>query len=44
VAVRCGAALLMARLNATSLPRLARLQQGLQGYGVALVGSVLNEV
>ncbi len=44
VAVRCGAALLMARLHATSLPRLADLQQGLQNYGVALVGSVLNEV
>ncbi|MEI7785439.1 MAG: chain length determinant protein tyrosine kinase EpsG [Betaproteobacteria bacterium] len=44
VAQRCGAALLMARLNATSLPRLARLRQGLQDYDVALVGSVLNEV
>jgi protein-tyrosine kinase len=44
LAALCGAALLMARLNATSLPRLVRLQQGLQACGVALVGSVLNEV
>ena len=44
LAALCGAALLMARLNATSLPRLARLQQGLQACGVAMVGSVLNEV
>ena len=44
LAALCGAAMLMARLNATSLPRLVRLQQGLQACGVALVGSVLNEV
>ncbi len=44
LAALCGAGLLLARLNASSLPRLVRLQQGLQACGVALVGSVLNEV
>jgi capsular exopolysaccharide synthesis family protein len=43
VAVRAGAALLLARRHASSLSRLAQLGQGLSGFGVQLVGSVLNE-
>jgi Mrp family chromosome partitioning ATPase len=43
VAVRAGAALLLARRHASSLPRLAQLRQGLGSLGVALVGSVLQE-
>jgi chain length determinant protein tyrosine kinase EpsG len=43
VAVRAGAALLLARRHASSLPRLAQLRQGLGSMGVTLVGSVLQE-
>jgi protein-tyrosine kinase len=43
VAARCGAALLMARQHSSSLPRLAQLRQGLQEFGVNLVGTVLHE-
>jgi len=43
VAVRAGAALLVARQGQTSLPKLAHLTQGLREFGVGVLGSVLNE-
>ncbi len=43
VAVRAGAALLVARQGMSSLPKLAHLTQGLRDFGVGVVGSVLNE-
>ncbi len=43
VAVRSGAALLVARENASSLPQVARLTHSLREFGVTLVGSVLND-
>lgn len=44
IAVRAGAALMLARKNRTSLPDIARLTCSLQQSGAALVGSVLNDV
>jgi chain length determinant protein tyrosine kinase EpsG len=43
VAVRAGAALLVARQGQTSVPKLAHLTHGLREFGVVVVGSVLNE-
>lgn len=43
VAVRAGAALMVARQNRSSLPQMAHLTQGLREFGVTLVGSVLND-
>lgn len=43
VAVRAGAALVVARQNSSSLPELARLTHSLREFGVNLVGSVLND-
>lgn len=43
VAVRAGAALLVARQGVSSLPKLAQLTHGLREFGVGVVGSVLNE-
>lgn len=43
VAVRAGAALLVARQDMSSLPKLAHLTQGLREFGVGVVGSVLNQ-
>ncbi len=43
VAVRAGAALLLARQGRSSVPKLAQLTQGLREFGVGVVGSVLNE-
>ena len=43
VAVRAGAALMVARQNHSSMPKMAQLTQGLREYGVTLVGSVLND-
>ena len=44
VAVRAGAALLVARQNQSSVPQIAQLTHGLREFGVTLVGSVLNDV
>jgi len=44
VAVRAGAALMVARQNWSSMPQMAQFTNGLREYGVALVGSVLNDV
>jgi protein-tyrosine kinase len=44
VAVRAGAALVVARQDKSSVPQLARFTHGLREFGVALVGSVLNDV
>ena len=44
IAVRTGAALAMARAGATRLAAFSDLVQGLMDAGVAVVGSVLNEV
>jgi len=43
VAVRAGAALIVARQNRSSVPQMAQLTQGLREFGVTLVGSVLND-
>lgn len=43
VAVRAGAALVLARKNHSSLPALAALTNSLQQAGATLVGSVLND-
>lgn len=43
IASRAGAALLVTRLNKTLLPTAAQLSHRLQGNGVAVVGSVLND-
>jgi protein-tyrosine kinase len=44
IAVRAGAALLLARKNRSSLPNLAQLANRLQQSGATLLGSVLNDV
>ncbi len=43
VAVRAGAALMVARQNKSSVPQMAKFTQGLREFGVTLVGSVLND-
>jgi len=43
VAVRAGAALIVARQNSTSMPQLAQFTHSLREFGVTLVGSVLND-
>ena len=43
VAVRAGAALLVARQGMTSVPKLSQLTQSLRDFGVGVLGSVLNE-
>jgi chain length determinant protein tyrosine kinase EpsG len=43
VAVRAGAALMVARQNTSSVPQMAQFTQGLREFGVTLVGSVLND-
>jgi protein-tyrosine kinase len=43
VAVRAGAALLIARQDSSSVPHLAQLTNGLREFGVSVVGSVLND-
>lgn len=43
VAVRAGAALIVARQDKSSMPQLAQLTRNLREYGVTLVGSVLND-
>jgi protein-tyrosine kinase len=43
VAVRAGAALMVARQNASSVPKMAQFTHGLREFGVTLVGSVLND-
>lgn len=43
VAVRAGAALMVARQGMSSVPKLAKLTQGLREFGVGVLGSVLNE-
>ena len=43
IAVRAGAALMLARKNRSSLPDVAQLASGFQQAGTALVGSVLND-
>jgi chain length determinant protein tyrosine kinase EpsG len=43
VAVRAGAALMVARRDSSSLPRMAQFTSGLREFGVAVLGSVLNE-
>jgi protein-tyrosine kinase len=43
VAVRAGAALLVARQGLSSVPQMAQLTQGLRDYGVKVLGSVLND-
>lgn len=43
IAVRAGAALLVARKNKSSLPGLNQLNQNLQQFGATVVGSVLND-
>lgn len=44
IAVRAGAALLVARENRSSVPQLAQLTRSLQQSGANLVGSVMNDV
>ena len=44
IAVRTGAALAVARAGSTSVASFTDLVQGLMDAGVAVVGSVLNEV
>lgn len=44
IAVRAGAALMLARKNLSSLPDVAQLARSLQQSGATLVGSVLNDV
>ncbi|WP_263771181.1 chain length determinant protein tyrosine kinase EpsG [Propionivibrio soli] len=43
VAVRAGAALMLARKNHSSLPEMTEFARNLELSGIALVGSVLNE-
>ncbi len=43
VAVRAGAALLVARQGSSSVPKMAQLTQSLREFGVAVIGSVLND-
>ena len=43
VAVRAGAALVVARQNTSSLRQMSQFTQGLREFGVTLVGSVLND-
>ena len=43
VAVRAGAALVVARQDGSSVPKLAQLIHGLREFGVSVVGSVLND-
>jgi protein-tyrosine kinase len=43
VAVRAGAALLVARQGHSSVPQMAHLTQGLREFGVSVLGSVLND-
>lgn len=43
IAVRAGAALMLARKNRSSLPEVAQFTRNLQQSGTTLVGSVLNE-
>lgn len=43
VAVRAGAALLVARKNKTALPELSQLHRNLNQFGATIVGSVLND-
>lgn len=43
VAARAGAALMVARQNASSMPQIARFSRSLREFGVTLVGSVLND-
>jgi protein-tyrosine kinase len=43
VAVRAGAALVVARQNTSSLPQMTRFTHSLREFGVAMVGSVLND-
>ncbi|MDB5870408.1 MAG: epsG [Polaromonas sp.] len=43
VAVRAGAALIVARQNTSSMPQLAKFTHSLREFGVTLVGSVLND-
>lgn len=43
VAVRAGAALMVARQNKSSVPQISKFAQGLREFGVTLVGSVLND-
>lgn len=43
VAVRAGAALMVARKNYSSVPQMARLTNSIREFGVTLVGSVLND-
>lgn len=43
VAVRAGAALMVARQNKSSVPQMAQFTHGLREFGVTLVGSVLND-
>lgn len=42
VAARCGAALMLACRDATSVPRVAHLADDLRQFGVTIVGAVLN--
>ncbi len=44
VAVRAGAALLVARQGRSSVPQMTQLTQGLREFGVTVLGSVLNDV
>lgn len=43
VAVRAGAALMVARQDQSSIPQMAQFTHGLREFGVTLVGSVLND-
>jgi chain length determinant protein tyrosine kinase EpsG len=43
VAAHCGAAVLLARRDVSSLPRLLQLSQGLRDLGVRVLGTVLRE-
>lgn len=43
VAVRAGAALMVARQDRSSIPQMAQFTHGLREFGVTLVGSVLND-
>lgn len=43
IAVRAGAALIVARQDKSSMPQLAELTRSLREFGVTLVGSVLND-
>lgn len=44
VAVRAGSALMVARQGRSSVPKLAQFTNSLREFGVAVVGSVLNDV